>query len=154
MSNSANTSGKKSKLIPNPLVWAFLAVSFIGFIDASYLTVSHYTGADLNCNLTDGCGQVTSSEYSVIFGIPLALLGLFYYLSVFILSFLYLDIKKPEIFDFIRPLTVAGVLASAWFVYLQIYVIEAICQYCMLSALTSTILFILAMVSLKWRSSS
>lgn len=154
MSNSANTSGKKSKALPKQLIWAFLAISFIGFIDASYLTVSHYTGADLNCNLVSGCEQVTNSEYSVVFGIPLALMGLFYYLSIFLLSFLYLDIKKEVIFEFIRPLTVAGLLASVWFVYLQIYVIEAICQYCMLSAGTSTLLFILAMFSLKWRSSS
>lgn len=154
MSNSANTLRKKLNLLPKQLVWAFLAISFIGFLDASYLTVSHYTGAELSCSLTDGCGQVTSSEYSVIFGVPLALLGLLYYLSIFILSFLYLDIKKPEIFEFIRPLTVAGLLASIWFVYLQLYVIEAICQYCMLSAITSTILFILGMISFKWRSSS
>ena len=151
MANSANSSGKKSSLIPNALVYAFLAVSFIGFLDASYLTVGHYTGANVSCSLVEGCDQVLSSEYAVVFGIPLALLGMFYYLTVFVLSFLYLDIKKEEIFEFIRPLTVAGLLASAWFVYLQIFVIEAICQYCMLSALTSTILFVLSLVSLKYR---
>jgi uncharacterized membrane protein len=151
MSNSATSSGKKSKGIPNKLVWLFLAVSFLGFLDASYLTISHFTGADLNCSITNGCAQVTSSEYSVVFGVPVSLMGVLYYLSVFILSFLYFDIRRKEIFEFIRPLTVAGFLSSAWFVYLQLFVIHAICQYCMASAITSTILFILGIVSLKYR---
>jgi uncharacterized membrane protein len=151
MNSSATSSGKKSKGIPNWLIWAFLVFSFLGFLDASYLTISHYTGADLNCSITDGCGQVTSSKYSVVFGIPVSLLGLLYYLSVFILSFLYMDIRRKEIFEFIRPLTIAGVVSSAWFVYLQFFVIHAICQYCMASALTSTILFVLAGISLKYR---
>lgn len=139
--------------LPNWLIYMILAVAFLGFIDASYLTISHYTGSELNCTLTQGCGEVTSSEYSKIFGTPVALLGLLYYLTVLIGTLLYYDTRNFKIIQLLRPLSLAGFLFSAWFVYVQIFLIQAICQYCMLSAITSTILFILGLVTLKYNKS-
>lgn len=43
-----------------------LALSFLGFIDATYLTVVHYTGANLPCRIFDGCDTVTTSPYSML----------------------------------------------------------------------------------------
>ncbi|MBI4232537.1 vitamin K epoxide reductase family protein [Candidatus Peregrinibacteria bacterium] len=129
----------------------FFILGFIGFIDTSYLTVSHYSGSELSCTLTEGCGEVTSSEYSSIFGVPLALLGLLYYLTIVVLTKLYWDLKKHAILNMIRLLTLSGFMFSLYLVYLQIYVIEAICQYCMLSAISSTLLFTLSLISLKYK---
>lgn len=126
-----------------------IVVSFIGFYDATYLTAKHYTGGSVNCNLVDGCEKVLSSEYSTIFGVPVALGGMLFYLFVFLTSLIYLDSKNHKWLYLIPPATVVGLLASGYFVYLQIYVIESICQYCMLSAITSSILFVTAMVLLK-----
>lgn len=139
-----------SKHLPNWFIWGFVIVSFIGFIDASYLTISHYTGSSLNCSLLQGCDIVTTSKYSQIFGIPVALMGMFYYFSVLIASLIYVDTKNSKVFKFIQPLTVLGLLGSLYFVYLQLFVIHAICQYCMLSALTSTTLFILGLFYYKF----
>ena len=138
------------KQLPRWLVLSFIIIAFIGFLDASYLTVKHYTGASITCTLTDGCDEVTNSKYSQLFNIPVALLGMLYYLSVLILSLLYFDTKNPKLGKLILPLTCAGLLASAWFVYAQIFLIKAICQYCMVSALTSTTLFILGLITLKY----
>ena len=121
----------------------FLLISFAGFVDASFLTIKHFQGVEVNCNFTTGCGDVLNSKYSAIFGIPAALLGSLYYLGIFILSFIYLDVKKKKILIYASKLTILGILASAWFVFLQVFVIKQICQYCMYSAVASFLLFLL-----------
>ncbi|OGJ43028.1 hypothetical protein A3B60_03830 [Candidatus Peregrinibacteria bacterium RIFCSPLOWO2_01_FULL_39_12] len=145
---SSETPSKKQINLPKWLIWGFIAVSFIGFLDAGYLTVVHYTGADLACSFLEGCEIVTTSKYSLIFGIPVALLGALYYLTILILSLLYFDTKNNILLKIFPALTIFGFLASGWFIYLQIFVIKALCEYCILSAVTSTILFILGLYTI------
>ena len=130
--------------IPNWLIFTFLAVSFLGFLDATYLTAQHYLGTIPPCVITTGCETVLTSEHSIIFGIPTALLGSVYYILLFLLAILSFDIKR-EIIRFAAFLTPMGFLASLYFVYLQLFIIEEICTYCMVSAATSTILFVLGL---------
>lgn len=139
------------KGIPFGLILALIILSFIGFLDAVYLTVAHYSGNALNCSVLKGCDVVTTSKYSLIFGIPVALLGSFYYFIILILALLYLDTKNKSILSLILHITTIGFLMSVWFVYSQFFIIEALCQYCLLSALTSTILFILNIYISKYK---
>src|SRR3989344_1146827 len=142
MKNLEALLSKQSMRIPNWLIFTFLVVSFLGFLDATYLTAQHYTGAIPPCVLTTGCETVLTSEHSVIFGIPTALLGSVYYILLFLLAILSLDVKR-EIIRLAAFLTPIGFLASSWFVYLQLFVIKEICSYCIVSATISTILIIL-----------
>jgi uncharacterized membrane protein len=119
-------------------------VSFLGFLDATYLTAQHYLGTIPPCVITTGCETVLTSEHSVIFGIPTALLGSFYYLLLFLLAVFSLDMKRG-IIRFAAFLTPIGFLASLYFVYLQLFVIKEICSYCVVSAAASTILFVLGL---------
>ena len=119
----------------------FLIISFIGFLDSSYLTVQHYRGEPPSCAIFTGCETVAESKYAVAGPIPLALLGLLYYLAIFILTVAYFDTKKERLLLLAALLTIAGFLASLYFVYLQLFVIKAICLYCMISAASSTALF-------------
>ncbi len=128
------------------LIIAIALISFIGFIDSAYLTVEHYTGASLKCYIVSGCDTVLTSKYSSIGPVPVALLGAIYYVIIFLSLFLYFDIKKESIIFNISKFTAVGFLMSAWFLYLQIFVIKAICFYCLISATTSTLLFILGMI--------
>lgn len=132
----------------------FLVVSAIGFLDATYLTIEHYRGGIPPCT-TAGCEIVLTSAQSEIAGVPVALLGSLYYLTLLVLSIAYLDSKKTAIIQFASYCTTAGFVASLYFVYLQLFVIKHICQYCMVSASTSTILFILGVyVIIKMRRGS
>ena len=131
--------------------WIFLILSFIGFLDATYLTVKHYLGEPLNCSLLEGCEQVTTSQYATIFNVPVALGGALYYLFIFVFSIVYFDTKNNRLLSLIPPITIIGLLASGWFIYLQLFVIKAICLYCVLSAASSTTLFILGMFILKYK---
>lgn len=136
------------KALPDLIIWGFIIFSFAGFLDATYLTVSHYLGTELSCTLTGGCGTVTTSKYSMIGAIPVALLGSLYYLTMLISSLVYLDTKHELARKIITFLPFTGLIASIYFVALQLFVIKAICQYCMGSAITSTVLFIFALIVL------
>lgn len=141
----------RSKKVPKGLIIAFLLVSFLGFLDAGYLTVEHFRGVPPPCTILEGCEKVTTSEYSVIWGVPVALGGAIYYLAVFLLIILYFDRKNEIFLNLASYATIAGLLASAWFTYLQLFVIKAICLYCLFSALTSTTLFIFGMIILSYK---
>ena len=75
----------------------FLALSLLGFLDASYLAIKYYQGEAPTCAFFKGCDVVTTSEYATIFGISIALLGAIYYLSLLLLSIIYLDTKNPRL---------------------------------------------------------
>lgn len=124
------------------LGWFFLVVSFLGWLDATYLVIKHYQGVTPPCTLLHGCEIVTTSAYSILWGIPLALYGAVYYLLVFVLSIIYLETGNARLLRLAGRFTVIGFLASLYFVYLQLFVIEAICVYCLGSATTSTLLFV------------
>lgn len=128
--------------------WIFLVLSFIGFLDALYLTITHYSGATPSCSFLKGCDLVVTSQYSTILGVPVALLGAAYYFSLFVLSAIFIDGKRVRILVVAAYLTAVGFLASLWFLFLQIFIIQAICIYCLISAATSTLLFVTGMSAL------
>lgn len=128
------------------LLGMMLAISLIGFIDATYLTLQHYQQQPFTCSLTKGCDVVTSSVYSTIFNIPVALLGALYYLFLLGLVIFYFDTKKYAILTVLPWFTLLGFLFSIRFVYIQAIVLKAFCQYCLVSALTSTLLFFTAIL--------
>lgn len=144
--NSETSSSGRSIRPGRPLAVAILIISLIGFADATYLTVNHYAGGPLYCPAFQKCEKVTTSAYATIGGVPLALLGAAYYLTIFLLTTAYLDIGRPGILGWTARLTGVGFLASVYFVYLQLFVIRAICPYCMISAAASMLLFGLGLV--------
>ena len=148
MMNSEALS-KKLAAPSNWLVVAFLILSAIGFADATYLTVKYFLGTPVACSILKGCEQVTTSHYSLFFGQPVALFGSIYYLAVLLLTAIYFETKKRFFFTIANILTLFGFLISLRFVYLQVFVIKAICIYCMTSAASSTLLFILSLFSFK-----
>jgi len=131
------------------LFFVLLGLAPLGFIDAGYLTVEHFLNRTPPCSLVHGCELVTTSSYSVIFGVPMALLGSLYYLVIIFALVLYLDMRRDWIIKWTARFTAVGFLFSLYLVYLQLFVIKAICQYCMLSALSSTALFVIGVLVLR-----
>ena len=139
-------SSKLSTPIHKGSVWAFVVISFLGFLDATFLTAEHYLGPLLGCPIFGGCDKVLISPYSAVGGIPVAMFGAVYYLTVFILGVAYFDTGRARILRFAANLTPLGLIASLWFLYLQLFVIKALCFYCIISLLTSTLLFVLGLI--------
>lgn len=126
---------------------AFAVVSFLGFLDATFLTIEHYNRGILPCYIFEGCDQVTTSVYSQVAGLPVALFGAIYYLAIFIATILFIDTKYKPILYVLIFLPIFGFLFSLGFLYLQIFVIKAICFYCVISAITSTTLFVFGLMT-------
>jgi uncharacterized membrane protein len=130
-----------------------LVLAGLGFADATSLTIDHYSNFSLPCTITDGCEIVTNSAYSFILGIPVALLGALYYVSVLLAVYIILEFGAKHYLKYVAIASTAGFVFSAWFVYVQLFILHAICQYCMFSAASSTALFIASMTYL-WQSST
>lgn len=147
MNSNGQLMPRSPQRLKHALFW-FLGAGFIGFLDSAYLAITHFIGSPVTCGFFTGCELVTSSEYSAIAGIPIALFGVLYYLFWVLLGVWYLDSRNPVFFTLL-PLTSAGFVASLILIGIQIFIINAICVYCMLSAASSTALFILSFVIRK-----
>jgi dihydroorotate dehydrogenase len=122
-------------------------LSLVGLVDASYLTYEHYTQSIPPCSanvLFADCGKVLASSYATIGSISVALIGLVYYFILFVLFLLTLRSADKKPFFLILIQSFFGLLASLYFVYLQIWVIGALCFYCLVSATASILIFVLA----------
>ena len=139
--------------VPTWIVWTACVVALIGFSDAAYLSVEHFINAIPPCSITGGCESVLTSSYATILGIPVPVLGAIYYLAILAGLFAFFDSKKEIILRWTLRATVLGFIMTTWFLYVQQFLIHAYCQYCLLSALTSTLLFIIAITSFcKYRA--
>ena len=128
------------RVLPTSVTVTALLVALIGFADATYLTIEHFQNVIPPCTV-GGCETVLTSSYSVIFGIPQAVLGALYYLAILVGLFAYLESKNRNILKWTMFIPVIGLLYEAWLVYLQFFVVHSICEYCMLSALVTLGLF-------------
>ncbi len=149
MKNFAVSSSNPWQEIPKWIAIVFLLVSFLGFLDATYLTAKYYLGEPVTCSLLAGCEKVTTSAYAVWGGLPIALFGSFYYLAIFVLVLFYLDTGRKAAFTAAAWLTLPGFLISLGLLYLQLFVILALCLYCIFSLATSSVLFILALTYMR-----
>lgn len=143
MTNSNELLTKRFNWL-NSATIVFLVIAFLGFFDATYLTAEHYLALPLPCTILKGCETVTRSAYSMLGPIPVALLGAAYYMAAFFLMIVYRETNNKKALFAALALTGAGVLASAWFVYVQAAILHAFCQYCILSAIFTLILFTLS----------
>jgi len=98
-----------------------ISLVFFGILDTAYLTWEHYSNSIPPCstNIFIDCGKVLNSQYSVVFGIPLALVGLVNYLVL--MGFVVLSIKAgKKIFRYLSLLqTLVGLVVSVYLMYLQ-----------------------------------
>lgn len=137
---NSKTSFKKQSIY-KAIPWVVVVLSFLGFLDASYLAIEHYLGGIPPCSILAGCETVLTSSYAEVFGVPVALFGALYYFAIFMSTLLIVSLDLEFLWILIAIISSAGLLASAYFVYLQIFVIGAICLYCLFSAIMTFLIF-------------
>ena len=122
-------------------------LSLVGLVDALYLTIQHVTGQSVRCTVTGGCSEVLSSSYATVGPIPLAALGAIAYFTVFSLATLsafgYTSARR-----LLAALVCVMCLMSLWLLYVQAFVIEHFCQYCLLSAAVTFTLTVIVIIDL------
>lgn len=127
--------------LPAPAPWlALLLLGPPGAAIAAYLTYSHLADEPTVCAGFASCGLVQSSEYSEIAGIPVALMGLLYFIAMPLLALVRVTSGRDR-GAWVAPVAVTAALAATGFVaYLtlvEIFVLSAICLWCVsLAALT------------------
>jgi uncharacterized membrane protein len=138
---------------PKWVAVTLLSIALIGFADAAFLTAEHFAGEIPPCT-TGGCEQVLTSKYAEIAGIPLALAGAVYYLTIAILAFVRIENGSEKALRYAVYMTAIGFLVSLWLFYLQAFVILSYCQYCLVSGATSLLLFVVSVIAIRRYSSN
>lgn len=116
---------------------AALVVALVGVAVAGYLTYVHYAGLEPFCaGGGHGCERVQSSSYAELAGIPVAVLGLAGYLAI--AAALLVPGEPARVVA--AGLAISGFGFSAYLTYLELFVIDAICQWCVASAVLLTLL--------------
>lgn len=147
MMNLKNSSRTKS----NNILFLVIALSFLGFIDASYLTILHYENAIPPCSIAQGCETVLTSQFANLAGIPISLIGSAFYLAAIILSLIFIETKRQFILKLIFAVIFLGAIFSLGLILVQIFILKAICQYCLVSDFISLILLGIVIFGIKRR---
>lgn len=111
---------------------------------AGYLSVTRAVGAAAVCGPSHGCETVATSEYSAMFGVPVAYLGLAYSLLVVALAAAWWLRADRRVLLAAYGSLMLATLFAAWLTYLELFVIEAICPWCVAYAITVVLGLVLA----------
>lgn len=133
----AATSGRAGGLSRMP-GWARVSagLALVGVGVSIYLTYVHFDKGALVCGLGD-CSTVQASQFATIAGVPIAILGLAQFVALLMLGVGRVRLpQRAELFTYLAfGIALAGTLYSAYLTYLEIAVIRAICQWCVVSAI-------------------
>jgi uncharacterized membrane protein len=132
------------------IAWVGTALAAIGIVVALDLTIAHYTTPTvLACPETGiiNCAKVTTSSYATILGLPVALLGLVYFVGMLPLQ---LPVAWRSHNIWVRRLrltaSVVGVGMIFWLIYVELFKLNAICLYCSSVHVITLLLFIVTAV--------
>jgi uncharacterized membrane protein len=138
---------EETRRTPRGYVWASFLLTLCGLGAAAYLTYEHYTSSTtLACSDTGtiNCLKVTTSSYSKQFGIPVALLGMLFFVAMAILC-------SPKAWSMSRDrrwiawlrlaASAAGVLMVFFLVWAELFRIDAICLWCTAVHIITVLLF-------------
>lgn len=114
-----------------------IGLAIIGLLDSAYLTWIKLSNTEAYCAGFGQCDVVNQSEYAEFFGFPIALLGLGAYITILILHWMEdkENIVGENALSIIMGLTFIGVIYSAYLTYIELFVLYAVCPFCVISAI-------------------
>jgi uncharacterized membrane protein len=122
-------------------------LSIIGLGASIYLTYVEVTHTRALCGPVGDCNAVQSSPYAKLFGVlPIGLVGALGYIAILV-TWLWRRLRTDSLSKVAGPVMYAmalfGTLFSVYLTYLELFVIHAVCIWCLLSAVTITALMLL-----------
>jgi uncharacterized membrane protein len=131
--------------VTEPRLRAAVAVlALVGAGIAAYLTYTRYAGESIYCVAGGGgCETVQRSAYAKVAGVPVAVLGLAAYIALLATAL----VPGRTAAAVGAGLAIAGAAFSAWLLYAQLVLIDAICQWCV----ANDVVIALAAVATAWR---
>lgn len=145
---------KLQHIFNNPTVswWIAFGASFVGLLVATYLWYEYQQPSAVGCVVGGaGCETVRLSEFSQIAGIDLPVFGILFYLvlAIYVTTrFLDRPVRRFENWG-LQLATLFGLIFSVYLTYLELFVIHAICTWCVMSAIAATVLFIGTQLALR-----
>lgn len=119
-------------------------LTLLAIADSAYLTWVHYQPQDLVCSVNGGCHTVQSSAYATIGPIPIAILGLAMYVALLLLGVA--RWYRPALADVITivmvGMLVMGVIYYGYLTHIELNVLNAICQWCVICAVLTVLLLV------------
>ena len=131
-----NDLGVASATTGDRLRLAVAVAAGLGLAIAAYLTYVHYAGVAPICAASGGCERVQSSTYAKVAGVPVALMGLVGYAAILTATLMPGELPRLAA----SWLALVGLGFSLYLTYLELFEIDAICQWCVISALLMTAL--------------
>jgi uncharacterized membrane protein len=130
-----------------------LVLSLLGLADSTYLTIAHFQAnllsATCPANTVDNCVAVTTGPWSHPFGIPVAILGLAFYVAFVTINLPYFWKKKDVRIHWLRAaMSVSGIGFVLYLIYVELFLAKLICLYCTGVHIVTFALFILIAVTL------
>jgi uncharacterized membrane protein len=122
------------------------ALDLAGLAIAAYLSVVELGGGVPACGVLQGCEEVARSEYSRIGGIPVAVLGVALSLVLLALAVAWWRTDAYALLLAHYGLSLAGLVFEAYFTYLQVFVIGAVCIWCTSYGLSLVARFLVALL--------
>jgi uncharacterized membrane protein len=137
--------------VARPIPTLSLALALAGVGVSTYLTIAHYTSPEiLACSAsgTIDCARVTTSEQSTVLGIPVAVLGLVFFVAM---SLLCLPVAwrsdRRAVHRARLAATTIGIAFVLWLVYAEQFIIGAICLWCTVAHVLAFGLFAITLVT-------
>lgn len=109
------------------IVW----LGLIGAGISAYVWYTHLTYGPVLC-LGSGCATVIRSEYGRLLGVPNGALGVVYFLLVAATPLL--ESVRPDVRSLLLIPTSVALILYAYLTYLQVFVLQALCNWCLMSA--------------------
>jgi uncharacterized membrane protein len=132
--SSPSRTGHPQRTIPRWLAPLSLTWCVLGLLTSAYLTYEHYTGSTtLACPASGAvdCAKVTSSAWSTILGVPVAPLGLVFFVVMLVLCRPSLLRRRSVALDVVRlGFCGIGLLMALYLLWAELFQIHAICLWC------------------------
>lgn len=132
-------------LFANIIVFSALA----GFIVSAYIYFKKKGKKKLVCPIRSSCDKVVHSKYSTMFGIPLEVMGMVYYLFIG-LAYNVILLSGIDYSPFIKILTLfslASVVMSLYLLSVQVFILKQWCAWCLTSSALSILIFIFSFLN-------
>lgn len=123
--------------------WVLFGAAFLGLLTSGYLWYEYSLPTPIGCSVIGGCEQVRVSDYSKLFGVSLPIYGTAFYLVLAGFASTLSWQRKKWKYEHLLLFAYTGIgfVMSAYFTYLEIFVIHAICQWCVISAVSAILCF-------------
>jgi uncharacterized membrane protein len=139
----------KIKLVAPTIPQLMMLVNIAGMILSVFMWRNALAGQVIGCVTGKGCEIVLHSAYAKIFGVPIAAYGFaFYGVNALVTLFRLFD-DRPILRLTTWKFSGISIIASAYFLYLEIFVIHAFCSWCTVSTFLTIFLLLLSVVEMK-----